>query len=35
MGQNRETLMCPVCKSGVSLDTIIPVYIRDGKATPV
>lgn len=27
--------MCPVCKSGVSIESIIPVYIRDGKVAPV
>ena len=29
--QPRETLMCPVCKSGITQEELTPIYIRGRK----
>ena len=34
MNQPRETVVCPVCKSGVSAETVIPIYTRENNEDP-
>jgi len=31
LGQPRETLVCPVCKSGISQDKLIPIFTKESK----
>jgi hypothetical protein len=30
MNQPKETMLCPVCKSGISKETLIPIYTKGG-----
>lgn len=32
--QNRETLSCPVCKSGVTQETLIPLFTGEESKSP-
>jgi hypothetical protein len=32
MNQPKETLLCPVCKSGISKETLIPIYTKGGSS---
>lgn len=34
LSQNHSTLTCPVCKAGISADTLIPVYTKEETADP-
>lgn len=34
LGQNRSTLTCPVCKAGISTETLIPVYTKEDSTDP-
>ena len=32
--QPRETLVCPVCKSGISKDKLIPIFTKGNNEDP-
>jgi hypothetical protein len=34
MNQPKETLLCPVCKSGISKETLIPIYTKGNTEDP-
>lgn len=34
MNQPKETLLCPVCKSGISKETLIPIYTKGSSDDP-
>lgn len=34
MNQPKETLLCPVCKSGISKETVIPIYTKGNSEDP-
>ena len=34
MNQPRETMVCPVCKSGISADSVIPIYTKENNEDP-
>ncbi|TNV76281.1 hypothetical protein FGO68_gene4063 [Halteria grandinella] len=34
MNQPKETLLCPVCKSGISKETVIPIYTKGNAEDP-
>lgn len=34
MQQPRETLVCPVCKSGINKETIIPIFTKENNQDP-
>jgi hypothetical protein len=34
MQQPRETLTCPVCKSGISKEKLIPIFTKDRTEDP-
>ena len=34
MQQPRETLTCPVCKSGISKEKVIPIFTKDKTDDP-
>jgi len=34
LSQNHSTLTCPVCKAGISTDTLIPVYTKEEAVDP-
>jgi E3 ubiquitin-protein ligase RNF5 len=34
MNQPKETLVCPVCKSGVSEDSLVPIYTKGQNEDP-
>lgn len=31
LNMNRQVLTCPVCKNGISVDELIPIYTRDDQ----
>ncbi|CDW83337.1 ring finger protein 5 [Stylonychia lemnae] len=34
INQPKETLLCPVCKSGISKETLIPIYTKGSQEDP-
>ena len=34
MNQPRETMVCPVCKSGITAESVIPIYTRENNEDP-
>ena len=34
LSQNHSSLLCPVCKCGISKEKIIPIFIRDDTPDP-
>ena len=34
LNQPRETLVCPVCKSGISKDKLIPIFTKENNDDP-
>lgn len=34
MNQPKETLLCPVCKSGISKESLIPIYTKGSTEDP-
>jgi E3 ubiquitin-protein ligase RNF5 len=34
MSQNHSSLSCPVCKSGISREKLIPIYINENTKDP-
>ena len=34
MNQPRDTMVCPVCKSGISADSVIPIYTKENNEDP-
>lgn len=34
MQQPRDVMVCPVCKSGISSDSVIPIYTRENNEDP-
>ena len=34
MNQPKETMLCPVCKSGISKETVIPIYTKGNSDDP-
>ena len=34
MEQPRETLVCPVCKSGISQEKLTPIFTKDNTEDP-
>jgi len=34
MQQPRETLTCPVCKSGISQEKMIPIFTKENNDDP-
>lgn len=34
LGQPNRTLVCPVCKSGINKDKLIPIFTKENSADP-
>ena len=34
MQQPRDQVLCPVCKSGISKETVIPIYTKENNEDP-
>ena len=34
MNQPRDVMVCPVCKSGITADSVIPIYTRENNEDP-
>ena len=34
MSQPRDVMVCPVCKSGISKESVIPIYTKENNDDP-